>query len=209
MTLHTVTCKVNGRVIALNVEARQNLAEHCAASGPPDASRRARRLAPARYCRRTAVRGCLLLAVQAEAAEIDHRGCFAAVRLQVDLQTACRHHALQCGFCTPGWFCATNCSRAIRRPTKRRLRGDFRQSLPLHRSVTVAAALHHADPTDKIQRSTKNGSACRLAEGKDVLRAKTSCRCGRSDVDQDGLERLQPDGCSRRPAITQSTQARL
>jgi aerobic-type carbon monoxide dehydrogenase small subunit (CoxS/CutS family) len=50
-----------------------------------------------------AVRSCLLLAVQVDGAEIDTVEGLARDGVLTPLQEAFRrHHALQCGFCTPG-----------------------------------------------------------------------------------------------------------
>jgi aerobic-type carbon monoxide dehydrogenase small subunit (CoxS/CutS family) len=50
-----------------------------------------------------AVRSCLMLAVQADGAEITTVEAFAEAGELSALQAAFRkHHALQCGFCTPG-----------------------------------------------------------------------------------------------------------
>jgi aerobic-type carbon monoxide dehydrogenase small subunit (CoxS/CutS family) len=51
----------------------------------------------------SAVRSCLMLAVQAEGAEIETVEGLGDVNALSPLQQAfSRHHALQCGFCTPG-----------------------------------------------------------------------------------------------------------
>jgi aerobic-type carbon monoxide dehydrogenase small subunit (CoxS/CutS family) len=51
----------------------------------------------------TAVRSCLLFAVQADGTEITTVEGLAGTGELTDLQRAFRaHHALQCGFCTPG-----------------------------------------------------------------------------------------------------------
>jgi 2-furoyl-CoA dehydrogenase 2Fe-2S iron sulfur subunit len=50
-----------------------------------------------------AVRSCLLFAVQADGCEIETVEGLAGTGALTDLQQAMRsHHALQCGFCTPG-----------------------------------------------------------------------------------------------------------
>jgi 2-furoyl-CoA dehydrogenase 2Fe-2S iron sulfur subunit len=50
-----------------------------------------------------AVRSCLLLAVQADGASVETVEGLARDSALTDLQAAFReHHALQCGFCTPG-----------------------------------------------------------------------------------------------------------
>jgi aerobic-type carbon monoxide dehydrogenase small subunit (CoxS/CutS family) len=56
-----------------------------------------------------AVRSCLLLAVQADGAEIDTVEGLARDGTLTPLQEAFRrHHALQCGFCTPGILMAAD-----------------------------------------------------------------------------------------------------
>jgi aerobic-type carbon monoxide dehydrogenase small subunit (CoxS/CutS family) len=56
-----------------------------------------------------AVRSCLLLAVQADGAEIRTVEALAADGGLAPLQEAFRrHHALQCGFCTPGILMAAD-----------------------------------------------------------------------------------------------------
>ena len=49
------------------------------------------------------VRSCLMLAVQAQGSHVETAESLASVDEMSDLQQAFRrHHALQCGFCTPG-----------------------------------------------------------------------------------------------------------
>jgi len=56
----------------------------------------------------TAVRSCLVFAVQADGAEVETVEGLAGTGELTDLQRAFRaHHALQCGFCTPGVLMAT------------------------------------------------------------------------------------------------------
>ncbi|HEU0336824.1 MAG TPA: (2Fe-2S)-binding protein [Gaiellaceae bacterium] len=56
-----------------------------------------------------AVRSCLLLAVQADGAEVRTVESLAAAERLSPLQEAFRrHHALQCGFCTPGILMAAD-----------------------------------------------------------------------------------------------------
>ena len=107
--LHAITLKVNGRDYDLVVEARRTLAdmlrhdlgytgthlgcEHgiCGActvilDGAP-------------------VRACLVFGVQADGAEIRTVEGLARGEQLTDLQQAFNdHHALQCGFCTPGFL---------------------------------------------------------------------------------------------------------
>ena len=67
-----------------------------------------------------AVRGCCLLAVQADGGEIVTVEGLAGVGELTPLQEAFRrHHALQCGFCTPGILIAAEDLLArVERPTR-------------------------------------------------------------------------------------------
>jgi carbon-monoxide dehydrogenase small subunit len=162
MTLHTVTCKVNGRVIALNVEARQNLAEALRSELGLTGTHLGCEHGACGACTilldGTAVRGCLLLAVQAEAAEITTIEGVSPPSGLSDLQDSMRrHHALQCGFCTPGMVLALH-ELFARDPTPdeaaicEAISGNLCRCTG-YRPI-VAAALHHARSNrDKIQRS--------------------------------------------------------
>jgi aerobic-type carbon monoxide dehydrogenase small subunit (CoxS/CutS family) len=67
-----------------------------------------------------AVRSCLVLAVQADGAEIVTVEGLAASGSLTPLQEAFhRHHALQCGFCTPGILIAAEDLLARERPPTR------------------------------------------------------------------------------------------
>ena len=66
-----------------------------------------------------AVRSCLLLAAQADGAEIVTVEGLATDGVLTPLQEAFRrHHALQCGFCTPGILVAAEELLALGRPTR-------------------------------------------------------------------------------------------
>ena len=54
-----------------------------------------------------AVRGCLMLAVQAEGRQVQTIESLGTVEAPHALQRAfSKHHALQCGYCTPGQLCS-------------------------------------------------------------------------------------------------------
>ena len=71
-----------------------------------------------------AVRSCLLLAVQADGAEVMTVESLAPGEVLHPLQEAFReHHALQCGFCTPGFLMTAYCFlRDCPRPTDAEIR---------------------------------------------------------------------------------------
>ena len=67
-----------------------------------------------------AVRSCLVFAVQADGCEVDTVEGLAGTGELTDLQRAFRaHHALQCGFCTPGVLMATEDLLARGEPVER------------------------------------------------------------------------------------------
>jgi aerobic-type carbon monoxide dehydrogenase small subunit (CoxS/CutS family) len=66
-----------------------------------------------------AVRGCCLLAVQAAGSNVETVEALAGTGPLTALQEAFRrHHALQCGFCTPGILIAATALLARGRPTR-------------------------------------------------------------------------------------------
>ena len=162
MTLHTVTCKVNGRVVALNVEARQNLAEALRSELGLTGTHLGCEHGVCGACTilldGIAVRGCLLLAVQAEAAEITTIEGVSPPSGLSDLQDSMRgHHALQCGFCTPGMIVrGYRLLKENPNPSEDEIRMGISGNLCRctgYRPI-VAAALHHARSNrDKIHRS--------------------------------------------------------
>ena len=102
-----------------------------------------------------AVRSCLLLAVQADGHEVTTVEGLAEDGALNPLQSAFRaHHALQCGFCTPGFLCTlTDALRTNPDPTE----DDVRQALTgnlcrctgyqniVEATIDAAAALRGAD----------------------------------------------------------------
>jgi aerobic carbon-monoxide dehydrogenase small subunit len=162
MTLHTVTCKVNGRAVALNVEARQSLADALRSELGLTGTHLGCEHGVCGACTilldGTAVRGCLLLAVQAEAADITTIEGASPPSGLSDLQDSMRrHHALQCGFCTPGMVLALH-DLFTREPTPDEAAICDAISGNLCRCTgyrpIIAAALDHARSNrDKIQRS--------------------------------------------------------
>src|SRR5436190_1830096 len=64
-----------------------------------------------------AVRGCLMLAVQAEGRQVQTIESLGTVEAPHALQRAfLKHHALQCGYCTPGISSTTSIGPASWRP---------------------------------------------------------------------------------------------
>jgi carbon-monoxide dehydrogenase small subunit len=91
-----------------------------------------------------AVRGCLVLAVQADGAEVTTiEGIGSPDGELSPVQAAFRdHHGLQCGFCTPGFV------------------------------VSVTAFLRdHPDPTDDEIRAGLSGNLCRCTGYQGILKA--------------------------------------
>ena len=79
-----------------------------------------------------AVRSCML-AVQAEGAEVVTVEGSPTTPTQPLQKSFRRHHALQCGFCTPGMITTAHALLSEEPIATRRARGALGQSLPLHR----------------------------------------------------------------------------
>ena len=82
------------------------------------------------------VRGCLLLAVQCDGADVQTIEGLSDAGEIADLQRAFeQRNALQCGFCTPGMLIGGAGTAVRRRRTQSRhnSRASFRQLLPLYR----------------------------------------------------------------------------
>jgi carbon-monoxide dehydrogenase small subunit len=111
MTRHPVTLRVNGRRHQLLVEPRQSLAEALRNELDLTGTHLGCEHGVCGACtvllEGEPIRGCLMLAVQAEGAAVTTiegvSPSFGLTQLQESFR---RHHALQCGFCTPGMVLA-------------------------------------------------------------------------------------------------------
>jgi len=111
MNTHRVSFAVNGRRVTLEVEPRQHLADALrqllGLTGTHLGCEHGACGACTVLLNGEAVRGCLLLAVQAEGHEITTiEGASPRDGLSTIQEAMHRHHALQCGFCTPGMVLA-------------------------------------------------------------------------------------------------------
>jgi carbon-monoxide dehydrogenase small subunit len=102
-----VAFRVNGRAAAVEVEPRRNLADclrhDVGLTGTHVGCEHGVCGACTVVVDGSPVRACLMLAVQAEGAEITTVEGLSAGPELTPLQAAFRqHHALQCGYCTPG-----------------------------------------------------------------------------------------------------------
>ena len=102
-----VTFSVNGDRVRLDVEPRRTLAdalrEDCGLTGTHLGCEHGACGACTVIVDGTAVRSCLMLTVQAEGASVLTVEGLSSDNALSPLQTSFRkHHALQCGFCTPG-----------------------------------------------------------------------------------------------------------
>lgn len=107
-TLDT-TLKINGREYAIRVEPRKSLAdairEDCGLTGTHTGCEHGVCGACTVLVNGEAVRSCLMFAVQAEGTEIETvEGLANGDDLHPLQQAFINHHALQCGFCTPGFL---------------------------------------------------------------------------------------------------------
>jgi len=106
-----VSFTVNGRRVTMNVEPRQHLADALRQSLGLTGTHLGCEHGACGACtvllNGEAVRGCLLLAVQAEGQDITTiEGASPPAGLSAIQEAMHRHHALQCGFCTPGMVLA-------------------------------------------------------------------------------------------------------
>ncbi|HXG50703.1 MAG TPA: (2Fe-2S)-binding protein [candidate division Zixibacteria bacterium] len=109
MSVHGIRVKVNGQLCERRVEARTTLADFLRNELELTGTHLGCEHGVCGACtvllNGTAVRSCLLLAVQADGADVlTVEGLAQGERLH-PLQKAFQdHHALQCGFCTPGFL---------------------------------------------------------------------------------------------------------
>jgi carbon-monoxide dehydrogenase small subunit len=109
MSGESVAMTVNGQRVSANVEPRVSLAdflrEHLNLTGTHVGCEHGVCGACTVIVDGAAVRSCLLFAVQAEGATVTTVEGLAPEGQLTDLQRAFhQHHALQCGFCTPGFL---------------------------------------------------------------------------------------------------------
>ena len=128
MAVHPITLRVNGREYSGQAEARKTLAdfirEDCGLTGTHLGCEHGVCGACTILMDGEAVRSCLLFAVQAEGADLRTvEGLADGDRLHPIQQAYWDHHALQCGFCTPGFLMTTVAFlRDNPRPTEREIR---------------------------------------------------------------------------------------
>lgn len=107
MTQHDITLTVNGQTLRRRVAARQHLIDFLRLELGLTGSHLGCEHGVCGACtirvNGEAVRGCLMLAVQADGSTVDTIEGLSDSGVIADLQEAFhQHNALQCGFCTPG-----------------------------------------------------------------------------------------------------------
>ncbi len=107
MTARTITLQVNGRTVEAQVEPRTNLADFLRTTLKLTGTHVGCEHGVCGACTvivdGRAARSCLMLAVQADRAEVETVESLGRVDALSPLQQAFSDcHALQCGFCTPG-----------------------------------------------------------------------------------------------------------
>jgi aerobic carbon-monoxide dehydrogenase small subunit len=105
--MHTVTIIVNGLTQTRNVEARtllvHYLRQHCGLTGSHVGCDTTQCGCCTVLMNGRAVKSCTVLAVQAEGTDVTTIEGIGTLEAMHPMQEAFRtHHALQCGFCTPG-----------------------------------------------------------------------------------------------------------
>ncbi len=157
MTVCEITLRVNGREYRGRAEPRKTLAdfirEDCGLTGTHLGCEHGVCGACTILMDGEAVRSCLLFAVQAEGTELmTVEGLAEGDRLHPLQQAFWEHHALQCGFCTPGFLMtALAFLRENPHPAERDIRealaGNLCRCTGYHNIVkAVAAAAEVAHP---------------------------------------------------------------
>ena len=147
MTLQRIQLSVNGRPLEKEAETRKNLADFLrhdlSLTGTHVGCEHGVCGSCTVLCNGEPVRSCLLLAVQADQAEITTVEGLAENGALNSLQQGFkRHHALQCGFCTPGFL------------------------------ITATALLHKSGPLDGTQvRKAIAGNLCRCTGYQNIVNA--------------------------------------
>lgn len=128
MSLHEIRLRINGTAYSGRAEARKTLAdfirEDCGLTGTHLGCEHGVCGACTILMNGEAVRSCLLFAVQADGADLmTVEGLADGDRLHPIQQAYWEHHALQCGFCTPGFLMTTLAFlRDHPRPTEQEIR---------------------------------------------------------------------------------------
>jgi carbon-monoxide dehydrogenase small subunit len=135
MASREITLRINGATYAGRAEDRKTLAdfirEDCGLTGTHLGCEHGVCGACTVLMNGDAVRSCLMFAVQAEGAELlTVEGLADGDRLHPIQQAFWEHHALQCGFCTPGFLMTTLAFlRDTPRPTEREIRAELSGNL--------------------------------------------------------------------------------
>jgi len=128
MALREITLRINGKTYTGRAEPRKTLAdfvrEDCGLTGTHLGCEHGVCGACTILLGGEAVRSCLLFAVQAEGADLmTVEGLAQGDHLHPIQQAFWEHHALQCGFCTPGFLMTTvEFLRDTPHPTEREIR---------------------------------------------------------------------------------------
>ena len=134
-----------------------------------------------------AVRSCLMFAVQAEGAELmTVEGLADGDRLHPIQQAFWEHHALQCGFCTPGFLMTTlEFLRDTPRPTDREIREGLSGNLcrctgyqNIVRAVAAAADALAPTPDPAAAGTTRPARKRRAGASQSRVRRKAKRRGG-------------------------------
>jgi carbon-monoxide dehydrogenase small subunit len=147
MAVRQITLRINGKEYSGHAEARKTLAdfirEDCGLTGTHLGCEHGVCGACTILMDGDAVRSCLLFAVQAEGADLmTVEGLADGDQLHPIQQAYWDHHALQCGFCTPGFL-----------------------------MTTLAFLREHAHPSEREIREALAGNLCRCTGYHNIVKA--------------------------------------
>ena len=166
--MHAITLRVNGRDHDLVVEARRTLADmlrhDLGYTGTHLGCEHGICGACTVILNDAPVRACLVFGVQADGAEVRTVEGLAHGEQLSDLQQSFSdHHALQCGFCTPGFVISA-----------------------------TAFLAEHPDPTDEQIRDALSGNLCRCTGYQGILAAVRAAADGISTAAQETKHTQEP-----------------
>jgi len=210
-TLRRITLRVNGTAYTGEAEPRKTLAdfirEDCGLTGTHLGCEHGVCGACTILMDGQTVRSCLMFAVQAEGAEMTTvEGLADGDRLHPIQQAYWDHHALQCGFCTPGFLMTTvEFLNDNPQPTEREIRealaGNLCRCTGYQNIVTaVAAAAHTLAAATGALRET--GAAVPVSRATGVAAGPRKTRATRAAEASEGPAMAAAPRSARRPPNT-------
>lgn len=206
MTLRDIALRINGRDYRGRAEPRKTLAdfirEDCGLTGTHLGCEHGVCGACTVLMNGEAVRSCLLFAVQAEGADLmTVEGLADGDRLHPIQQAFWENHALQCGFCTPGFLMTTLAFlRENPRPTEPEIREALAGNLCRctgYQNIVKAVAAAAAVSSARGQVADPTAASAGRASGASSPPAPSAVAQGRAGPDAKKKQRVRTTGGPR------------